>query len=88
MITFQKLSLVKAMSTHLSIFQIIPLSKNYYSLITIDLSKQQKINIDPKAIEQIDFTGNLEKYNETLFFIIEEAKKTKLNFSNRILKVW
>ena len=88
MITFQKLSLVKVMSTHLSIFQIIPLSKNYYSLITIDLSKQQKINIDPKAIEQIDFTGNLEKYNETLFFIIEEAKKTKLNFSNRILKVW
>ena len=88
MITFQKLSLVKAMSTHLSIFQIIPLSKNYYNLITIDLSKQQKINIDPKAIQQIDFTGNLEKYNETLFFIIEEAKKTKLNFSNRILKVW
>ena len=88
MITFQKLSLVKAMSTHLSIFQIIPLSENYYNLITIDLSKQQKINIDPKAIQQIDFTGNLEKYNETLFFIIEEAKKTKLNFSNRILKVW
>ena len=88
MTTFQKLSLVKAMSTHLSIFQIIPLSKNYYNLITIDLSKQQKINIDPKAIQQTDFTGNLEKYNETLFFIIEEAKKTKLNFSNRILKVW
>ena len=88
MITFQKLSLVKAMSTHLSIFQIIPLSKNYYNLITIDLSKQQKINIDLKAVQQIDFTGNLEKYNETLFFIIEEAKKTKLNFSNRILKVW
>ena len=88
MITFQKLSLVKAMSTHLSIFQIIPLSRNYYNLITIDLSKQQKINIDLKAVQQIDFTGNLEKYNETLFFIIEEAKKTKLNFSNRILKVW
>ena len=88
MVTFQKLSLVKAMSTHLSIFQIIPLSKNYYNLITIDLSKQQKINIDLKAVQQIDFTGNLKKYNETLFFIIEEAKKTKLNFSNRILKVW
>ena len=88
MVTFQKLSLVKAMSTHLSIFQIIPLSKNYYNLITIDLSKQQKINIDLKAVQQIDFTGNLKKYNETLFFIIEEAKKTKLNFSNRILKIW
>ena len=32
---------------------------NYYKAIAIDLSKQQAINADPKAIQQINFTGNL-----------------------------
>ena len=31
----------------------------YYKAIAIDLSKQQAINADPKAIQQIHFTGNL-----------------------------
>ena len=34
--------------------------KEYYKLIAIDLSKQQKLDGDPKAIQQINFTGNLE----------------------------
>ena len=29
-------------------------------MITIDLSKQQALDADPKAIQQINFTGNLE----------------------------
>ena len=29
-------------------------------MITIDLSKQQASDADPKAIQQISFTGNLE----------------------------
>ena len=44
-------------------------------MITIDLSKQQAFDTDPKAIEQINFTRNLE------FVINEEAKKTILKFS-------
>ena len=47
---------------------------NYYKMIAIDLSKQQALDADPKAIKQINFTGNLEK-NATIFFVIEEAKK-------------
>ena len=33
--------------------------KNYYKMIIIDLSKQQKHDADPEAIKQINFTGNL-----------------------------
>ena len=35
-----------------------PHFKKYYKLIAIDLSKQQKLDADPKAIQQISFTGN------------------------------
>ena len=44
-------------------------------MIAIDLSKQQALNADPKAIHQINFTANLDRAgNITMFFIIEEAK--------------
>ena len=33
---------------------------NYYKMIAIDLSKQQVLDADPKAIQQINFIGNLE----------------------------
>ena len=42
-------------------------------MIAIDLSKQQELDSDPKAIQQINFTGNLEQ-QATIYFIIEEAK--------------
>ena len=49
----------------------------YYKLIAIDLSKQQKLDADPKSIQQINFTGNLRREEGTaMFFIIEEAKET------------
>ena len=35
--------------------------KNYYKLIAIDLTKQQALDGDPKAVQQINFTGNLEE---------------------------
>ena len=31
----------------------------YYKMIAIDLSKQQALYVDPKAIQQLNFTGNL-----------------------------
>ena len=36
--------------------------KEHYRLISIDLSKQQKLDVDPKAIQQIYFTGSIEIY--------------------------
>ena len=52
-----------------------------YKLIAIDLSKQQKLDADPKAIQQFNFTGYLDRAEcSTMFFIIEEAKETVLDF--------
>ena len=45
-------------------------------MIAIDLSKQQILDADPKAIQQINFTANLGRAgNTTIFFIIEGAKE-------------
>ena len=49
--------------------------KKYYKMIVIDLSKQQVLDADPKAIQQINFTANLDRDGNTRFyFILEEAK--------------
>ena len=46
------------------------------------------LDADPKAIQQINFTGNLERdEGATMFFIIEEAKETILDFSQGTVKV-
>ena len=48
-----------------------------YNLIAIDLSKQQAFSVDPKAIQQIDFAGNLDPVGNTvIFLILEEVKET------------
>ena len=59
-------------------------------MIAIDLSKQQALNDDPKAIQQINFTGNLKREGNknTCFFIIDEAKETDLDFSQGTAKVF
>ena len=49
-------------------------------MIAIDLSKQQALDADPKAIQQINFTGNLEN-SAVIIFIIEEVKETVLDCS-------
>ena len=33
--------------------------KKYHKIIAIDLSKQKALHADPKAIQQINFTGDL-----------------------------
>ena len=58
-----------------------PYFKESYKMIAIDLSKQQTLEADPRAIEQISFTINLDiAGNITMFFIIKEAKETVLGF--------
>ena len=57
-------------------------------MIAISLSKQQALDADPKAIQQINFTGNLEQDNGgTIFSIMEEAKETVFNFTQGTVKV-
>ena len=57
-------------------------------MIAIDLGKEQALDADPRAIQQINFTANLDKVgNTTMFFIIEQAKETVLDFSKGTLKV-
>ena len=54
-----------------------PYFKKYYKLIAIDLNKHQKLDADSKAIQQINFTGNLSREEGvTMFFLFEEAKET------------
>ena len=55
--------------------------KDYYKMEAIDLNKLQELDADPKAIQQINFTGNLNRSedandNRTMFFIIEKPKET------------
>ena len=65
-----------------------PYFKNYYKMIAIDLSKQEELDYDPKAIQQINFNGNLNREgNTTVFFIIEEGKETVLDFLQETMKV-
>ena len=62
--------------------------KKYYKMIAIDLSKQQALDADPKAIQQINFTANLDRAGNTrLYFILEEAKETVFEFSQGTVKV-
>ena len=61
---------------------------NTYKMIAVDLSKQQALDADPRAIQQIIFTANLDRAGNTKFyFILEEAKETILDFSQGTVKV-
>ena len=72
--------------------------KENYKMIAVDVSKQQALHAVSRAIQQINFTANLDRAgnktmffiiagNTTMFFIIDEAKNTVLDFSHRTVKV-
>ena len=57
----------------------------------MDLSKKQELDVDPKPIQQIYFTGNPARNpiaNTTTFLIIKEAKETILEVSKGTVKEW
>ena len=60
--------------------------KDYYKMIATDLSQQQALDADPKPMQEIGFTGQLNQ-NATMFFIILEAKETILGFSQGTVRV-
>ena len=49
--------------------------KKYYKLITIDLTKQKKLDADPKAIQQINLIGNLDRLVQQCFSLLKKQKK-------------
>ena len=52
------------------------------------LTKQQKLDANPKAIQQTILTGNLDRDGSSqFFFIIEEVKETFLLFSKGTVKI-
>ena len=61
--------------------------KNDFRLITADLSKQKALDADPKAIQQIIFTGQVDDEALTLFYILEKSKETILEFLKGTTKV-
>ena len=74
--------------------------KNHYRLIAADFSRQEDLKTDWKAIQQIEFVGQLKKldnnshatdegFNQFIFVlkILEKIKKTRLNFSQGIVTV-
>ena len=65
-----------------------PYVKDIYKMIAVDLSKQQALDADPRAIQQIYFTSSLDRAGNTIiYFILEEAKETILNFVQGTVKV-
>ena len=61
---------------------------NTYKMIAVDLSKQQALDADPRAIQQINFIANLDRAGNTrVYLILEEAKETILDFSQGTVKV-
>ena len=59
-----------------------------YKMIVVDLSKQQALDADPRAIQQINFTANLDRAGNTrVYFNLEEAKETIPDFSQGTVKV-
>ena len=65
-----------------------PYFKDTYKMIAVDLRKQQTLDADPRAIQQINFTAILDRAENTrVYFIFEEAKETILDFSQGTIKV-
>ena len=51
-----------------------------YRLIAANLNKQKALDADPKAIQQIIFTGKTDNQIR-IYYILEQSKETKLEFS-------
>ena len=59
-----------------------PYFKDSYKMIAVDLSKQQALDADPREIQQLNFTANLDRAGNTrIYFILEESKETELDFA-------
>ena len=62
--------------------------RDNFEMVVEDLSKQQALRADNRIIQQINFTVNLDRANNTIiFFILEEKKETAFDFSQGTVKI-
>ena len=62
--------------------------RDHYKMIAVDLSRQQALDPDSRKIQQINFTANLDRVGNTrVYFILEESRETKLNFTQSTVKI-
>ena len=64
--------------------------KDNYRLIAVNLSKQETLDADPRAVQQIVFQGVVGGENNTkvrLYTILEKSKETIPEFYKGIAKV-
>ena len=59
----------------------------YYKLVAVDLSKQKELDVNPRAIQQIEFRYMLGT-NSTIFWVLEKSKETILEFYKGTVKVY
>ena len=68
-----------------------PYFKDSYKRIAVNLSKQNELDANPRATQQINFTANLDRGDydayTRIYFILEEAKETILDFAKGTVKV-
>ena len=76
----------KVMIIQLIVYQILLILKKNYRLIAADLSKLKALNADSRAIQQIIFTGKASK-GVIIYYILQQLKVTKLEFSKKTTKV-
>ena len=59
----------------------------HYKLVAVDLPKQNELDADPKAIQQIEFK-NMLGTNSTIYWVLEKSKETILEFYKGTVKVY
>ena len=52
-----------------------PYFKDSYKMIAVDLSKQEALDDDPRANQQINFTANLDREGKTRIYFLKKQKK-------------
>ena len=61
--------------------------KKHYKLVAVDLSKQKKLDVDPRAIQQIAFKYMIGT-TSTIYWVLEKSKETTLEFYKGTVKVY
>ena len=56
-------------------------------MISVSLSKKEELDVDPRAIKQIEFYG-MSRTNSEVCTILEKTKETVLEFSDGTAKVF
>ena len=75
------------MITQQIVYSILLILKKNCRLVAAALSKQKALDADPKAVQQIIFTGKTDNQIR-VYYILEQSKETILEFSKGTTKVF